>query len=140
MGEAPCFAHFLDEKGDMPDQPRIRVQRVYDSTPTLAREARVLVDRIWPRGVGKASLNLDRWAKDLAPSTELRRWFAHDPTKWPGFQSRYRAELAEKTPALKELAEMARDRPVVLLYGARDDEHNQAVVIKEVLEEGIRNS
>ena len=85
-------------------------------------------------------LKLDRWAKDLAPSTELRRWFAHDPKKWPGFQSRYRAELAEKTPMLKELAEMARDRPLVLLYAARDNEHNQAVVIKEVLEEGIRNS
>ena len=124
----------------MPDGPRIRVQRVYDSRPSHGREARVLVDRVWPRGVRKAALNLDRWSKEVAPSTELRRWFAHDPKKWPGFQSRYRAELAEKTGMLKELAEMARDRPLVLLYSARDDEHNQAVVIKEVLEEGIRNS
>src|SRR5579859_57825 len=140
MGEAPCFPHFLDPRGEMPDEPKIRVQRVYEAKPSHGRDARVLVDRVWPRGVGKSALKLDRWARDVAPSTELRRWFAHDPKKWPGFQSRYRAELAEKTPMLKELAEMARDRPLVLLYAARDNEHNQAVVIKEVLEEGIRNS
>lgn len=141
MGEAPCFAHFLDEEGRMPDTPDIQVRRVYDRpTPNHRREIRVLVDRVWPRGMAKESLELDRWAKDLAPSTKLRRWFGHDPKKWPGFQSRYRYELAGKTAMLKELAELSRERSLVLLYSARDEEHNQAVVLKDVLEEGIRNS
>jgi uncharacterized protein YeaO (DUF488 family) len=140
MGEAPCFAHLLDDRGQIPSELRIRIQRVYRSEPRKRQEVRVLVDRLWPRGVRKDSLKLDSWAKDLAPSDRLRRWFAHDPKKWPGFQSRYRAELAEKTGMLKQLAEIARGRPLVLLYGARDEEHNEAVVLKDVLEEGIRNS
>ncbi len=143
MGEAPCFAHFLDDEGNMPDTPQppeIEIRRVYDHHPGRRGETRVLVDRGWPRGVAKESLQLDRWAKDLAPSEQLRRWFGHDPKRWPGFQSRYRFELAEKTAMLKELAELSRERPLVLLYGARDEKHNQAVVLKDVLEEGIRNS
>lgn len=142
MGEAPCFAHFLDDKGNMPDtpEPRIGIRRVYGHLARRPGEARVLVDRVWPRGVAKESLELDRWARDLAPSDELRRWFGHDPKRWPGFESRYRRELAEKTGMLRELAQLARDRPLVLLYGARDETHNQAVVLKDVLEEGIRNS
>ena len=124
----------------MPDRPNIGIRRVYDAGPQSSREVRVLVDRLWPRGVGKDSLRLDRWDKDLAPSSELRRWFGHDPKRWPGFQTRYRYELATQTATLKELAELARDRDVVLLYSARDEEHNQAVVLKDVLEEGIRNS
>lgn len=140
MGEAPCFAHFLDEKGNMPDAPRIEIRRVYDGGSSRPGEMRVLVDRVWPRGVAKESLQLDRWARDLAPSDKLRRWFGHDPARWPGFESRYRYELAEKTAMLKELAEQSRLRPLVLLYGARDQSHNQAVVLKDVLEEGIRNS
>lgn len=124
----------------MPDRAEIRIQRVYDPEPKHGHETRILVDRIWPRGVSRSSLKLDRWAKELAPSNELRRWFAHDPKKWPGFESRYRVELAEKTDLLKELAELAVRNPLVLLYGARDEEHNQAVVLKDVLEEGIRNS
>ena len=140
MGEAPCFAHFLDDEGRMPDWPTIRIERVYDASSGGAGEWRVLVDRLWPRGVKKDRLRLDRWEKDLGPSDRLRRWFAHDPMKWPEFEKRYRFELAEKTAMLKELAEKARERPLVLLYSARDTEHNQAVVLKEVLEEGIRNS
>lgn len=124
----------------MPEGPRIRTQRVYEAEPKHGRETRILVDRVWPRGVAKDSLKLDRWARDLAPSNALRRWFAHDPRKWPDFQSRYRFELAAKTEGLKELAELAREHPLVLLYSARDREHNQAIVLKEVLEEGIRNS
>ena len=140
MGEAPCFAHFLDDEGRMPEAPRIRVQRVYETDRARPREHRVLVDRLWPRGVSKDSLKLDRWAKDVAPSNGLRKWFDHDPAKWPEFQNRYRFELAEKLPQLKELAELAAEGPLVLLYGARDERHNQAVVLKEVLEEGIARS
>ncbi len=140
MGEAPCFAHFLDDEGRMPEPPRIRIERVYDAAGDGRDEWRVLVDRLWPRGLRKDSLKLDRWEKDLGPSDRLRRWFAHDPKKWQEFEKRYRFELAEKTGRLKELAELARERPLVLLYGARDTEHNQAVVLKEVLEAGIRNS
>ena len=140
MGEAPCFAHFLDDAGNMPDRPRIEIRRVYDAGAARSGEVRVLVDRVWPRGLSREALKLDRWAKDVAPSTELRRWFGHDPRRWPGFQTRYRHELAEKTGLLKELAELSVRRPLLLLYGARDVEHNQAVVIKEVLEEGIAHS
>ncbi|HET7338091.1 MAG TPA: DUF488 family protein [Candidatus Dormibacteraeota bacterium] len=140
MGEAPCFAHLLDDRGEIPDAPRIRIERVYDLADKDHGEARVLVDRVWPRGIRKDSLNLDRWVKDIAPSQTLRRWFAHDPKKWSDFQYRYRIELAGKAAALRELAQIARDRPLVLLYSARDKEHNQAVVLKDVLEEGIRNS
>ena len=124
----------------MPEPPRIVIQRIFDSGRSDRDEIRVLVDRLWPRGVRKDSLNVDRWAKELAPSTELRRWFGHDPEKWREFESRYRFELAEKTAALKELAELARQGKLVLLYSARDAQHNQAVVLKEVLEEGIRHS
>ncbi len=140
MGEAPCFAHFLDEEGRMPEPPVIRIRRVYDATGGGRNETRVLVDRLWPRGLKKGSVRIDRWAKELAPSTGLRRWFAHDPAKWREFESKYRFELADKTAELKELAELATHRPLVLLYGARDERHNQAVVLKDVLEEGIRNS
>ncbi len=140
MGEAPCFAHFLDEKGNLPDGPRIQIRRVYDHRSDRQGEIRVLVDRVWPRGVAKESLRLERWAKEVAPSDELRRWFGHDPERWAGFESRYRHELAEKTATPKELAELSREGSLVLLYSARDEEHNQAVVLKEVLEEGIRNS
>lgn len=140
MGEAPCFAHLLDDRGQIPDPLRIRTERVYDRKHAEDREARVLVDRVWPRGLSKESLKLDRWAKELAPSEALRRWFGHDPKKWQGFQFRYRTELAVKTGMLKELAALARDRPLVLLYGARDEKHNQAAVLKEVLEEGIEHS
>lgn len=143
MGEAPCFAHFLDDKGDMPDTPKspeIEIRRVYDRGSSRPGEARVLVDRVWPRGIARDELELDRWARELAPSQGLRRWFGHDPRRWPGFESRYRFELVAKTAMLKELAELSRRRPLVLLYGARDESHNQAVVLKDVLEEGIRNS
>lgn len=124
----------------MPEPPRIRIRRIFDSTRPDRHEIRVLVDRLWPRGVRKDSLKVDRWAKDLAPSTQLRRWFGHDPEKWREFETRYRFELAEKTAELKQLAELARQGELVLLYSARDEKHNQAVVLKEVLEEGIRHS
>ena len=113
----------------------IRLQRAYDE-PTTADGYRVLVDRVWPRGRTKEQLRLDAWARDLGPSTELRKWFGHDPARWPQFQVRYHAELADpdRAAALDALAERARRGPVTLVFGARDTEHNQARVIADELE------
>jgi uncharacterized protein YeaO (DUF488 family) len=137
MGEPPCFAHLLDDDGRLPDPVRIGLRRVYEQAAGDPLEARVLVDRVWPRGVRKQDLGLTVWARELAPSAELRRWFGHDPERWAGFQDRYRAELDAKRGALLELARTARSRPLVLLYSASDRDHNQAVVLKEVLEEAF---
>ncbi len=107
------------------------IRCVYDPDLSLSVETRVLVDRVWPRGVSREALA--RWAREVAPSTQLRRWFGHDPARWPEFQRRYREELARRTPELKELARMAQQGPLVLLYSAKDRERNQAVVLKEAL-------
>jgi uncharacterized protein YeaO (DUF488 family) len=93
---------------------------------------RVLIDRLWPRGVSKAELTGVRWMKEVAPSTDLRRWFGHDPERWPEFRARYDAEL-KGNQAFDELAGLARKHPVTLLYGARDAVHNDAVVLAELL-------
>ena len=110
--------------------PNVQIARVYD-LPESTAGFRVLVDRLWPRGIKKANLKLDCWMKDLAPSNELRRWFNHDPQRWDQFRQRYFAELNTKTDAVSELLKMAGDRPIVLLYGARDERHNQAVALKD---------
>ncbi|MBV9141082.1 MAG: DUF488 domain-containing protein [Pseudonocardiales bacterium] len=114
----------------------IRIRRVYDE-PSSKDGARVLVDRIWPRGLAKDAANVDHWAKDVAPSTELRKWYAHDPVKFPQFRSRYRAEL--HTPAsqqaLMQLRELATERPLTLLTASKDLDHSQAAVLAEVLKE-----
>ena len=114
--------------------PNVRLQRAYDE-PGPEDGHRVLVDRVWPRGRAKEALRLDAWARDLGPSPQLRKWFGHDPARWPEFRSRYRAELAEpdKAQALDALAAEARLGPVTLVYGARDREHNQAQVIADEL-------
>jgi uncharacterized protein YeaO (DUF488 family) len=116
----------------------VRLQRAYDE-PTPDDGYRVLVDRVWPRGRTKKQLRLDVWARDLGPSTQLRRWFGHDPARWAEFQARYRAELADldRAPALDALAERARQGPITLVFGARDAEHNQAQVIASELEQRI---
>jgi uncharacterized protein YeaO (DUF488 family) len=111
----------------------IRVKRVYEK-PSRDDGFRVLVDRLWPRGVTKERAALSLWLKDVAPSAELRKWFGHDPARWKGFQARYRKELAGRKDALKLLRRKARERTVTLLYGARDEEHNEARVLKKVLE------
>jgi uncharacterized protein YeaO (DUF488 family) len=95
---------------------------------------RVLVDRLWPRGIRKDSGRFDVWNKDVAPSFALCKWFAHDPAKWVEFQSRYKAELEGRESQLQELAARARKEPVTLIYAARDEEHNQALVLKNVLD------
>lgn len=94
---------------------------------------RVLVDRVWPRGLTKAKAAIDQWMKDVAPSTELRQWFGHDPERWTEFRRRYRAELARRPDLLKELRAIARDGRLTLVYSARDEQHNQAVVLRERL-------
>jgi uncharacterized protein YeaO (DUF488 family) len=116
--------------------PAIQLKRVYEP-PSRADGYRVLVDRLWPRGIAKEALKLDAWAKDLAPSTGLRRWFAHDPAKWGEFRKRYRAELSRAGAGkiVRELLTSARRaKTVTLLYGAKDREHNEAVVLRELFE------
>ena len=110
----------------------VRLQRAYDD-PQPDDGHRVLVDRVWPRGRTKAELRLDAWARDLGPSTGLRKWFGHDPARWTEFQARYRAELADqgRAQALDALATIARSGRVTIVYGARDREHNQAQVIAD---------
>ncbi len=112
----------------------IALKRVYDE-PDPGDGLRILVDRLWPRGVKKEAAHLDRWEKDLAPSDDLRRWFAHDPEKWTEFRRRFREELADKGALLHELARQAGRGRVTLLFAAKDEEHNNAVVLKELLEE-----
>jgi uncharacterized protein YeaO (DUF488 family) len=123
----------MSERATLPQLPRtIRLQRAYDD-PQADDGYRVLVDRVWPRGRTKAELGLNAWERNLGPSTDLRKWFGHDPARWIEFQTRYRAELAdpERAHVLDGLAAMARNGRVTIVYGARDREHNQAQVIAE---------
>jgi uncharacterized protein YeaO (DUF488 family) len=114
----------------------IRLKRAYE--PADGDDGkRFLVDRIWPRGVNKHELHIAGWIRDVAPSTELRKWFGHDPTRWMVFQRRYRQELMDNPEALAPLLAAARSGDVTLVYGAHDTEHNQAVVLKEVLDEQV---
>jgi uncharacterized protein YeaO (DUF488 family) len=118
--------------------PNVRLQRAYDD-PTPDDGYRVLVDRLWPRGRTKERLRLDEWARDLAPSTDLRKWFGHDPARWAEFQIRYRRELADssRAAALDALAARAHRGPVTLVFGARDVEHNEARVLADELEQRL---
>ena len=110
----------------------IHLKRAYES-PSSTDGVRVLVDRLWPRGVSKERAAIDKWMKDVAPSTELRRWFGHDPKRWSEFRRRYQAELSRHEELLNELRAMARKRPLTLIYAARDEAHNEAVVLRDVL-------
>jgi len=113
----------------------IRIKRVYEK-PAKEDGARVLVDRLWPRGMKKEAVKIDLWVKEVAPSDALRKSFCHDVEKWPEFQKRYRAELREKKEMLADLKKMEKERgTLTLLFGAKDVEHNQAVVLAEVLKE-----
>ncbi|MBB2155003.1 DUF488 domain-containing protein [Gluconacetobacter diazotrophicus] len=113
-------------------RPAIRVRRIYDP-PEPAEGARVLVDRLWPRGMSKARAALTLWLKDIAPSTELRLWFGHDPERWTEFQRRYRAELKANPAAVEQVERLGRQGPVTLLYAAHDPDHNEAVVLADYL-------
>jgi uncharacterized protein YeaO (DUF488 family) len=113
----------------------IHVKRIYDK-PAKEDGWRVLVDRLWPRGMKKETAKIDVWLKDVAPSDGLRKSFCHDVEKWPEFQNRYRAELKKKKELLRELTKMEKEHgTLTLLFGAKDEQHNQAVVLAEVMKE-----
>jgi uncharacterized protein YeaO (DUF488 family) len=111
---------------------RLRLKRVYEP-PSPEDGVRILVDRLWPRGLTKADAAVDRWLKEIAPSTELRQWFGHDPVRWPEFRRRYAAELHQHAGVLSEMCQLAKQQNVTLVFGAHDEEHNDAVVLKEAL-------
>ena len=115
----------------------IRVKRAYEP-PGPGDGRRFLVDRLWPRGVKKEALRIEAWLKEVAPSDQLRRWFAHDPGRWIEFQRRYFAELDREPVAWEPLIEAAAKGPVTLVYSARDTEHNDAVALKEYLESRLK--
>ncbi len=115
-------------------KPKIEIARAYHP-PAADGSHRVLVDRLWPRGVKKEDLDIDAWLKDVAPSTELRRWFNHDPERWDEFRRRYFKELDDNQAAVAELLESAGSSRILLLYGAKDEEHNQALALKEWIEQ-----
>jgi uncharacterized protein YeaO (DUF488 family) len=111
----------------------IKLRRVYEK-PSPADGTRILVERLWPRGLTKAHAAVDLWMKDVAPSTELRQWFGHDPARWKEFQTRYRKELRANKDAVKLLRQKCREGTVTFVYGARDQEHNAALVLQKFLE------
>jgi uncharacterized protein YeaO (DUF488 family) len=110
----------------------IRIKRAYEE-PDVEDGKRVLVDRLWPRGLTKQKAKIDLWLKDVAPSTELRKWFSHDPAKWAEFQRRYREELKGNKEQFSLLREEAAKGAVTLIYGAKDQQHNEAVVLQRLL-------
>jgi len=110
----------------------VRVKRIYEP-PEPADGYRLLVDRLWPRGVSRESAFLDAWMREVAPSSELRRWFGHDASRWQEFKWRYAVELGTRQDLVAEILSLARDRPVTLIYSARDTDHNQAVALAEYL-------
>lgn len=110
----------------------VRLKRAYEKADR-ADGRRVLVDRLWPRGVSKAEAAIDEWLKDLAPSTELRKWFGHDPARWNEFQRRYAGEIHCHAELLAHLRQLARQGPITLVYSAHDEVHNDAVVLRDVL-------
>ena len=111
----------------------LQIKRVYDK-PARADGQRVLVDRVWPRGLTKKQAQVDDWLKEIAPSAPLRKWFGHDPARWKEFKKRYATELKDQREQVEQLAQKARKRTVTLLFGAKDIEHNNAVALKEFLE------
>lgn len=108
----------------------MKIKRVYDK-PEKEDGFRVLVDRLWPRGMTKEKAKVDLWLKDIAPSTELRKWFDHDPDKWNEFKKRYQQELKDNKESVAQLKDRMKSVPLTLLYAARDTEHNEAQVLKE---------
>ena len=110
----------------------IRIKRVYDATGQ-DDGYRILVDRLWPRGISKEGAHIEEWLKEIGPSNELRKWFGHEPTKFPEFKRRYEKELHGQADLLKHIRDLAKKQRLTLVYGAKDEEHNQAVVLRDVL-------
>ena len=117
----------------------VRLKRAYEAR-TVSDGYRVLIDRIWPRGITRERAHLDEWARELAPSRELRQWFGHDPALFDEFRRRYTDELKQQEAKVQELRERARRRTLTLVYAARDTEHNDAVVLAEILRMGVRQA
>jgi uncharacterized protein YeaO (DUF488 family) len=117
--------------------PVIKLKRAYEKPSTKDGE-RILVERLWPRGITKQAARVDLWMKDIAPSTELRKWFAHDTDKWAAFCARYRSELKEKTELINQLRKKAKATTITFVYSARDTEHNSALLLKEFIEKTKR--
>jgi uncharacterized protein YeaO (DUF488 family) len=113
----------------------LRIKRVYEERSDTDG-LRILIDRLWPRGISKERAGIDLWMKDIAPNDELRRWFGHDPERWDEFRTRYQRELAEKQDLIATLRKMDREGTVTLIYAAKDMDHNNAVVLKEAIETG----
>ncbi|HEY1212340.1 MAG TPA: DUF488 domain-containing protein [Bryobacteraceae bacterium] len=108
----------------------VRIKRAYE--PAVPSDGfRILVDRLWPRGLSKAKAHIDLWLKEIAPSPELRTWFGHDPAKWKGFRSRYLSELRGKNEEIDQIRAKAKEGVVTLVYAAKDEQHNDAVVLLE---------
>ena len=110
----------------------IKLKRAYEA-PSGSDGKRILVDRLWPRGIKKEDAKIDEWMKDIAPSTELRKWFGHDPDRWPEFQERYAAEVREHPEQLDHLRTLARKGPLTLVFAAHDEIHNDAVVLRDLI-------
>ncbi len=110
----------------------VRLKRAYEP-PSGSDGARVLIDRLWPRGVKKADAKIDEWMKDIAPSTELRKWFGHDPARWAEFQNRYEAEVRQHPEQLDRLRLLAQEGPLTLVFSAHDEAHNDAVVLRKMI-------
>jgi uncharacterized protein YeaO (DUF488 family) len=115
-------------------RPRLAVKRAYEA-PAKDDGCRVLVDRVWPRGITKEALQVDDWLKELAPSTDLRKWFGHDPAKWGAFKARYFHELEGRRDLIERLLALPAGRRLTLVYGAKDSEYNNAVALKAYLEQ-----
>lgn len=109
-----------------------KIKRAYED-PASDDGVRILVDRIWPRGVSKAAARIDQWRKEIAPSTALRKWFGHDPERWAEFKRRYFAELEKRRESLDDVRALAKRKKVTLIFSAKDTEHNQAVALREYL-------
>lgn len=133
-------AHYLEDQTDgITPTMAIKLKRAYHEA-AMNDGFRVLVDRLWPRGVSKDDALIDLWTKDIAPSDELREWFAHDADKWPEFQARYTKELGALGDALEPLRDALKEHPTVtLVFGAKDTEHNNAVALKHYLEAGAKS-
>ncbi len=112
----------------------IQIKRIYEKAANRDG-TRILVDRVWPRGVSKEDAKLDEWMKDIAPSKELRKWFDHKEERFDGFSKKYKKELKDHSDLVEQLLEKAKEKRLTLLYGAKDEKHNQAVVLKEYLED-----
>lgn len=113
-------------------QRLVRIKRVYDK-PERTDGTRILVDRLWPRGLTKQKAKVDEWLKEMGPSTELRKWFGHDPKRWVEFAKKYRAELRSKKDLLNYIKAATRKGVVTLVYGAKDTDHNEAVILQQQL-------